>query len=673
MKRELRNVTTDSQGILPEPNDPLTGGLAKTQIYIDDCAQTGRNKSAGVFANQLMNSIYLFVKVRNRLKLCLSDKGKIVCNCLKTAKRMQRELLRLHGIKYDIVIQTRDLGVSYTAGACKPNLLTNQRFSDKKGRMHKIGKIAGTSRLARKLFSGSGFAASTWGHQASGLSSTDLLLLERFGAKSTGITPAGRCRFSANCVAFGQYGHPKARIIRETFQAYFHLTFELLKNKNESGLRVSWFSALAEIKDKGAKAIRGPMGNTIHLLLEYGWKPISYHTWQTHDPEFSFVINDLSASPKAVINCFLDRVNQVDAARAETHYCGEGLSGGADWNNTTVWHRSKNISYAQKCALETIFCAAFWPNCRVHSIKPDISPICTRCNTGALDTPLHCFWSCPANATFTDEAVTSTQEHIALAEAFFQESACFWCRGIIPLSEIRENMAQYDPSENLEIITSPFSVLGDRVVEGTIYGDASGGKFNIYPDLRRVGVGLARIDSNGDLIWAISFNLPGKIQTVPRGELYAIVRAAQEAHEGATIDFVTDNMGNYDKFNSGRDAAILTNNGDLFKILFDEIRIKDLNFTVRWMPSHLDIEDLNWLPSDISALDLKGNEFADKQADKAAENHLVDLNASSHYLWYINLAQQIQRRLVVIMCSLTSRTGPNRPSPPPTTSARPPF
>ena len=77
------------------------------------------------------------------------------------------------------------------------------------------------------------------------------------------------------------------------------------------------------------------------------------------------------------------------------------------------------------------------------------------------------------------------------------------------------------------------------------------------------------------------------------------------------------------------------------------------------MPSHLDIEDLDWLPSDITAVDLKGNEVADKQAVKAAENHLVNLNASSHYLWYINLAARIQRRLVVIMCSLEARSRQN--------------
>ena len=119
------------------------------------------------------------------------------------------------------------------------------------------------------------------------------------------------------------------------------------------------------------------------------------------------------------------------------------------------------------------------------------------------------------------------------------------------------------------------------------------------------------------------------MQTVPRGELFAIVRAAQLVPEGATIDFVTDNQGNYDEFNSGQSAALLTNNGDLFKTIFEENRVKELIFTVRWMPSHLDETDLHWLPPDITALDLEGNDFADKQA---AVNHVIDLNASSQIL-----------------------------------------
>ena len=52
-------------------------------------------------------------------------------------------------------------------------------------------------------------------------------------------------------------------------------------------------------------------------------------------------------------------------------------------------------------------------------------------------------------------------------------------------------------------------------------------------------------------------------------------------------------------------------------MLFDEIRIKDLTSTVRWMPSHT-IPGDDLLP-DVSATDVFGNDFADQQAEVAAK------------------------------------------------------
>ena len=88
-------------------------------------------------------------------------------------------------------------------------------------------------------------------------------------------------------------------------------------------------------------------------------------------------------------------------------------------------------------------------------------------------------------------------------------------------------------------------------------------------------------------------------------------------------------------------------------MLFDEIRIKDFIFTVTWMPSHTEPGDD--LSSGVSALDVIGNDFADKQAEVAAKQHVVSSNMSSHVLWFLNLASRIQRRLVHIMCSLDVR------------------
>ena len=55
------------------------------------------------------------------------------------------------------------------------------------------------------------------------------------------------------------------------------------------------------------------------------------------------------------------------------------------------------------------------------------------------------------------------------------------------------------------------------------------------------------------------FDLPGAMPTVARGELYALLRAAQLAEENVEIHFVIDNQGNFKKFDGNREIALLSN------------------------------------------------------------------------------------------------------------------
>ena len=87
-----------------------------------------------------------------------------------------------------------------------------------------------------------------------------------------------------------------------------------------------------------------------------------------------------------------------------------------------------------------------------------------------------------------------------------------------------------------------------------------------------------RTTSTGELVYAAHYPLPGEVQTVARGELLALVVLHEE------IDFVTDNKGVFDKYNSGPKKAKLSSNCDLYHELFQLIFRKGLLVTVRWMP-----------------------------------------------------------------------------------------
>ena len=97
------------------------------------------------------------------------------------------------------------------------------------------------------------------------------------------------------------------------------------------------------------------------------------------------------------------------------------------------------------------------------------------------------------------------------------------------------------------------------------FTDASGGVNAKSPSLRRVSSSIAVLDSAlGDpqLSWGLHSPLPGVIQTVPGGELFAIVRCIMHCASGG-VDVVTDSYVNVNVYNSGRTAALLSTNGDL--------------------------------------------------------------------------------------------------------------
>ncbi len=95
---------------------------------------------------------------------------------------------------------------------------------------------------ARNLFSGSTLPAMIWRHPVSGLSSSMILEAERIGARCSGITPGGKCRFITNSVVYGPKGHPVARILKELFITWFDTLAELivLKPQLYSDLRDAW-------------------------------------------------------------------------------------------------------------------------------------------------------------------------------------------------------------------------------------------------------------------------------------------------------------------------------------------------------------------------------------------------------------------------------------------------
>ena len=182
-------------------------------------------------------------------------------------------------------------------------------------------------------------------------------------------------------------------------------------------------------------------------------------------------------------------------------------------------NNKNQFSYNFKAALETVLVARCWPASRIAECSSDYPTTCPRCGDPFEDA-LHAFWTCPHNNLIECEHVQSTQGLINRASTEASSLPCLWLRGLLP-SKFSNIDICYTPTNQL-IITNHHGALNScSWTSGTYYGDASGGEYTSYKALRRMGVGLAKC-SGSVFHFGISSNLPGPVQTVARGETFAL-------------------------------------------------------------------------------------------------------------------------------------------------------
>ena len=124
---------------------------------------------------------------------------------------------------------------------------------------------------------------------------------------------------------------------------------------------------------------------------------------------------------------------------------------------------------------------------------------------------------------------------------------------------------------------------------GEYHTDATGGEYIAIPEARRVGVAVARLTgAEADILeveWGLFCGLPGQIQTVPRGELYAIVMTVARLAWYTSVLFVTDSLPVH---NGIVDHRCNGANSDLWRHLWHLVDKKEITLEVRWIKAHLD-------------------------------------------------------------------------------------
>ena len=150
--------------------------------------------------------------------------------------------------------------------------------------------------------------------------------------------------------------------------------------------------------------------------------------------------------------------------------------------------------------------------------------------------------------------------------------------------------------------------------------------------------------------------MPGDVQTVARGELFAFVLLLRHLVDNSEAEFVTDNLNVHETFVKGPQSAVNSANCDLFEEVFEHIRVKNLNITTRWMPSHLS-EGKKVRPPEVTDRDIECNDHADNLANIAAAKASLSIPRpiATNIIYYSSLVVRIQKRLANIIMHLPAR------------------
>jgi len=175
---------------------------APPNVFVDDTSMACSAPRWSTVQNTLAPCLIQFAKCVESLNLSLSPKAVLSVSHSKLGVSLQKEL-KEQGIIFNVAGKkgARDLGITHTAGTSRPATITINRKQKIIQRKNRINQIAKINRRAKILYTGSAFPAETWGHQASGLSPSHVLAIERDAMRCTGIG-IGYCRTIALRVYF---------------------------------------------------------------------------------------------------------------------------------------------------------------------------------------------------------------------------------------------------------------------------------------------------------------------------------------------------------------------------------------------------------------------------------------------------------------------------------------
>ena len=686
----------------------------RVSTFVDDVAQIAIGTLQQV-SNDSTFAAMKFCSAMKAINLKISSKSVIVSSSPRIAANIAALIKKHSKVMVQVHAAARDLGVLNNPSRRRRTDMQASRITKAGNRLCKIAPLARAVRRARNLTHTGAIPQALWGVEVLGLAPTPMGKLITKVASSSGIWATGRCATTAIFIAFGPARHPAVAGLCQQVELWLQLRADdpslrassvrywsdvvnrVLRPPDQASASDDHISAgfvhwCPQSKESKWNSVFGPMGSLICSMHDFGWSLRSSGLWT--DPDGRQWIPDVSQKLQPFVQLVRDHAIKGLWRKASQHWAGEGLQAGVDWAASMAlhWHLSKMLGNVYDDAdadfepqqieqddplhdgvqwspssitwLELFMSGGYWPQQRAAEAHP-VTPMCPRCGLKTYETALHLIWHCPANAQISDERVVDSQHLISHADQGVQQHPCLWLRGLLPSDLV---------AINTPVVTQCELTFYGQVVPhtgwepGHFYTDCSGGPFSSFPPIRRAGFGIAVIREDDHLyraeqwdvfLWGAYGPVPGLSQTVPRGELYAILAVVERVKPGETT-VSTDSLVNVHSYHKGRQACMQAENSDLWCQIFSLLDSRGIVLTLKWVKGHADDVD-TFLKYSVTPQDLIGNMFADMLADCAADRYQVFPQDALSLRWHYATIRLIQARAVCILSTVMEARVPHVP------------
>ena len=156
------------------------------------------------------------------------------------------------------------------------------------------------------------------------------------------------------------------------------------------------------------------------------------------------------------------------------------------------------------------------------------------------------------------------------------------------------------------------------------------------------------------LVWGAYAPLVGSVQSIPRAELFAIWVVVSMVQSG-NLEIASDSKVNVDVFLRGRDACRLSENADLWLLIWQKLDEGHVVLSLRWIKGHAAQDPEMYIKYNVQVVDAFGNGAADALANRAACDAEVSTQDYTTFFWYVSLVKKIQARAVIILSTALER------------------